>query len=51
MQATMCADKSKCDDTFDEELHDVLIAISVVAKRLAKKVEVMSKEEKQKEDT
>ena len=51
MQATMCANKLNCDDTFNEELHDVLIAISVVAKRLAKKVEVMSKEEKQKEDT
>ena len=51
MQATMCADKAKCNDTFNEELHDVLIAISVVAKRLAKKVEVMSKEENLKEET
>lgn len=49
MQKEMIASTADCQD---EELRDVLIAISVVAKRLAKKLEnQQTKGEKQCRDT
>ncbi len=48
---TMCAEKAVGTDNFDEELHDVLIAISVVARRLAKKLEISAVKEKPKEES
>lgn len=48
---TICTEKATGTDTFDEELHDVLIAISVVARRFAKKLETSAVKEKPKEES
>lgn len=42
------ADTEYRDDEMNEELADVLTAISVVAKRLARKVTMLARQEKQK---
>lgn len=39
-----------CDPEIDEELADVLTAISVVSKRLARKLTTLSRQEKEKKE-